>query len=126
MAYNQFFFFETVQISNGDTAVVKNYYPSNNFVVLFAHSNNDITSIKPGMTITGKSSGYSKLLTEWDYSTPDNGDYYDENYNEYPWLSDIDLLIVTENGDTIVMEDKMFLPEEIADLQVENALRLDK
>lgn len=124
MAYDSFFFFETVDISNGETAVVKNYYSANGFVVLYNTSNNDISSIRPGMTITGQSSGFSKILTQWNYSTLENDDFYDVNYNSYDWEEDVDLFIYTDDGQMIVMDDKANLPEEISDLQLDNGLVL--
>lgn len=96
MAADKFFFFEIVDISDGNTAVVKNYYPANNFVVLQAHSTNGIANIKPGMTITGRSSKYSKTLTEWNYSIPENNMKYDVNYNDYEWQSYIDRVIILD------------------------------
>lgn len=124
MSYDKFFYFETVDISNGDTAVVKNFYPSNGFVVLYNTESNDITKITAGMTITGRSSGFSKVLTQWEYSTPDNNDLYDNNYNDYAWEADVDLFIYTDDGQMIVMDDKADLPVEIADLQMDNGLIL--
>lgn len=104
MALNKFLVSEIVNISDGNTAIVKNYYPANNFVILYAHSNNDIGSIKAGMTITGQSSGFSKTLTEWKYSTPENGDLYDLGFNTYDWQEYVDKIIVTET-DLIVTDE---------------------
>ena len=124
MAYDSFFFFETVDISNGDTAVVKNYYPANGFVVLYASNTNNIGAISAGMLITGRSSKFSKVLTQWNYSTSENDDFYDVNYNSYAWEEDVDLFIYTDDGQMIIMDDKANLPEEISDLQLDNGLVL--
>lgn len=126
MSYDKFFYFETVDISNGDTAIVKNYYPANGFVVLYSTESNDTTKITAGMSITGRSSDFTKVLTTWEHSKPENNDLYDNNYNDYAWEADVDLFIYTDDGGMIVMDDKANLPVEIADLQMDNGLILTK
>lgn len=138
MNFNKFLFFETVNISDGNTALVKNYYPANNFVVLYAHSNNDIRSIKPGMTITGQSSKFSKTLTEWNYSTPENGDMFDKGHNGYPWESYLNKIIGCDVGfivsdeiynsyprDNIASQYDANVSFEILDLQFDESIILD-
>lgn len=100
MAFNRFLIYETVDISNGDTAKIKNYYTSNGFVVLYASNNNAIAKITSGMRITGRSSGFSTTLKNWEYSNPENNMFYDLNYDseynnldyitlDYPLMSSI-------------------------------------
>lgn len=109
MPLNKFLINEIVNISDGNTAIVKNYYSSNNFVVLHAHSENDIGSIKPGMTITGQSSGFSKTITSWNYSNYENLNFFDNNYNDFEWDSYIDKVVVTD-------ESLLIVPDEIYNL----------
>lgn len=121
---DSFYFFEKVDISIGGTAIVKNYYPANGYVVLYSFDGIRASNLTSGVTITGQSSGFSKTLTSWDYSTPENDDFYDNNFDIYAWESDVDLFIYTDDDKMIVMDDKADLPEEIADLQMDNGLVL--
>lgn len=92
MAFNKFLKFEIVDISNGMTARVKDYYAANDSVNLYFFSSYDIESIKPGMIVTGRSSGYSQVIKTWNFTYSDAPTY------RYSWQDDFADIIILDTG----------------------------
>lgn len=117
MDYGKFLYFERVRSSSGANAIVHNYFTSNGFLILYAIQNGEIG---PGDTITGESSGFSKTLSQFDYSTVDNLFTY-ERETGFGWQKDVDLFIYTDDGQLIVATDPKY-PDEVADYQLDEAI----
>lgn len=117
MDFGKFLYFERVRSSSGANAIVHNYFTSNGFLILYAIQNGEI---RPGDTITGESSGFSKTLSQFDYSTVDNLFKY-ERESGFAWQADVDLFIYTDDGQIITVIDNGY-PAEVSDYQLDEAI----
>lgn len=102
---NKFLIWELVDISNGDVARVKNFYPSNNYILLFDCVSNNPYIVAPGMTITGRSSKMQATLLTVDHSVPENGMLYESTGNSYDWQVNFDKLIISDLGGAVVLDE---------------------
>lgn len=105
LTLNKFLIDEVVDISNGDTARVKNFYPSNNFIVLCDCASNNPYKLTAGMSITGRSSKMTAVMESIEPSIPENAMFYDLNYNTYEWQKNFDKLIFQDDGGAVVLDE---------------------
>lgn len=99
---------------NNSTAIIKNYYQSNNFIVL----TNINGSFQSGDTIVGDDSGLSGVLNNFTTSNAFDSGFVDES-----WQNIEDIAVVLDSGSYIAI-DEHFDSTPSQDYQIRNIVTL--